>query len=179
MKKAVKHETSSGMNEVGVAENDRNAYVERIVTQRGINKRSGDPSEQNNDVSLGVKFADEICSNGGNAGKVIGNTLGTGFSRLQCLIKEQRLKNRIILNYCGGMFTSIDAGEINFTNFTNSPTISPIVDSSWKLIKMCGAKMDVKKFGDSLSRDVYKSKLKGDLGRGQLNAKHVDGKMDV
>ncbi|KAF0429212.1 hypothetical protein F8M41_005758 [Gigaspora margarita] len=145
MKKAVKHETSSGVNEVGIAENDQNAYVKRIVTQRGINERSGDPPKQNNDVSLGVKFADEIRSNGENVRKVIGNTLGTGFSCLQCLIKERRLKNGIILNNHEGMFTSL-------------------YDSSWKLIKMCKAKMDIKKFGDSLSKDVYKSKLKVDLG---------------
>ncbi|CAG8531602.1 22630_t:CDS:2 [Gigaspora margarita] len=57
------------------------------------------------------------CGNGGNAKKIMGNTLGTGFSCMQCSIKKRRLKGTIILNNRGGIFRSL-------------------CDSNQKLIKM-------------------------------------------
>ncbi|KAF0504533.1 hypothetical protein F8M41_019509 [Gigaspora margarita] len=89
------------------------------------------------------------CVNGGNARKIMGNTLGTGFSRMQCSIKKRRLKDEIILNNRGGIFRSL-------------------YDSSRKLIKM-----------HEFSREVCKGKFKGHLDRGQLSMNRVDGNMDV
>ncbi|RIB11925.1 hypothetical protein C2G38_2202170 [Gigaspora rosea] len=100
----------------------------------------------------GAKDRLGACDNGGNASKITGNTLGTGFSRMQCSIKKQRLKGEIILNNRGGIFRSL-------------------YYSSRKLIK----KINVKTIGNSFSSEVYKG-FKGGLDWGKLS---IDGKMNI
>ncbi|RIB05229.1 hypothetical protein C2G38_2281457 [Gigaspora rosea] len=115
----------------------------------GVKYDNAKNDEKSNDCLSNTRGT---CDNGGNASKITGNTLGTGFSRMQCSIKKQRLKGEIILNNRGGIFRSL-------------------YYSSRKLIK----KMDVKTIGNSFSSEVYKG-FKGDLDRGKLS---VDGKMNI